>query len=137
MSYLLDTNICSAHIRRPAGLAHRFIQYSGRLAIPTIVLGELYAGAYMLGNAPRIFAGIDYLLQDVAVLPFDSVCAEAFGRLRGVLKQQGYSVNPIDLQIAAVAKAHGLTLVTNNTRDFEHIPELPLEDWLSSRQGNG
>ncbi len=131
MSYLLDTNICSAHIRRPAGLAHRFIQYSGRLAIPTIVLGELYAGAYMLANAAKILVGIEYLLQDVTVLPFDSACAEAFGKLRGVLKQQGRPVNPIDLQIAAVAKVHNLTLVTNNTKDFENIPGLTLEDWLT------
>jgi len=45
MRFLLDTNICSAHMRRPARLAHRFIQYIGHLAIPTIVVGELYAGA--------------------------------------------------------------------------------------------
>jgi predicted nucleic acid-binding protein len=48
MSYLLDTNICSAHARRPGGVAHRFIQHAGRLSMPTIVLAELYAGAYML-----------------------------------------------------------------------------------------
>ena len=131
MSYLLDTNICSAHIRRPAGLAHRFIQYSGRLAIPTIVLGELYAGAYMLPHPTTILTGIDDLLDDIAVLPFDSVCAEQFGKLRGILKQQGLVVNPIDLQIAAVALTYDLTLVTHNTKDFRAIPNLPLEDWLT------
>ena len=131
MSYLLDTNICSAHIRRPAGLAHRFIQHSGRLAIPTIVLGELYAGAYMLPNPTKILTGINDLLDDVTVLPFDSDCAEEFGKLRGVLKQQGLAVNPIDLQIAAVALTHNLTLVTNNAKDFQNIPGLTLEDWLT------
>jgi predicted nucleic acid-binding protein len=50
MSHLLDSNICSAHFRRPGGLAHRFIQYGGGLFVPTVVLGELYAGAYHLGN---------------------------------------------------------------------------------------
>ena len=110
MSYLLDTNICSAHIRRPAGLAHRFIQYSGRLAIPTRVLGELYAGAYMLPSPTKILVGIADLLDDIAVLPFDSACAEEFGKLRGILKQRGLAVNPIDLQIAAVALAHNLTV---------------------------
>ena len=131
MSYLLDTNICAAHIRWPAGLAHRFIQYSGRLAIPTIVLGELYAGAYMLSNPTKILAGIADLLDDMAVLSFDSACAEEFGKLRGILKQQGLAVNPIDLQIAAVALANNLTLVTNNTKHFQHIPGLTLEDWLT------
>lgn len=45
MIYLLDTDTCSAHMRRPAKLAHRFIQYTGQLAIPSVVLGELYTGA--------------------------------------------------------------------------------------------
>jgi len=46
MNFLLDTDICSAHLRRPAKVAHRFIQHAGGLAIPTIVLAELYAEAY-------------------------------------------------------------------------------------------
>lgn len=131
MTYLLDTNICSAHIRRPAGLAHRLFQYSGRLAIPTIVLAELYAGAYMLAAPDRILGGIDDLLKDVSVLPFDASCAEEFGKLRGTLKRAGISVSPIDLQIAAVSLVHKMTLVTNNTKDFQNIPGLSLEDWLS------
>ena len=131
MNFLLDTNICSAHMRRPAGLAHRFIQYSGRLAVPTIVLGELYAGAYMLPSPAKILTGIDDLLDDVAVLPFDLACAERFGKLRGVLKDRGVPVNPIDLQIAAVALTHDLTLVTHNTKDFHAVPGLVVEDWLT------
>jgi tRNA(fMet)-specific endonuclease VapC len=76
MSFLLDTNICSAHFRRPAGLAHRFIQYSGGLFIPTIVLGELYAWAYKRDDpAPLLHFINDDLLADVAVLDFDSPCA--------------------------------------------------------------
>ncbi len=118
-------------MKRPAGLAHRFIQYSGRLAIPTIVLAELYAGAYMLPNPNRILTGIADLLLDVTILPFDEACAEEFGKLRGLMKQQGIIINPIDLQIAAVAIAQGLILVTNNTKDFQNIPGLTLVDWLT------
>ena len=72
-----------------------------------------------------------YLLDDVAVLPFDSACAEQFGKLRGVLKQHGLAVNPILLQIAPVAVTHTLTLVTNNTKDFQNVFGLLLEDWLT------
>ncbi len=50
MSHLLDTNICAAHFRRPAGLAHRFFQYGGGLLIPAVVLAELYAGAYNVAD---------------------------------------------------------------------------------------
>lgn len=76
MSYLLDTNICSAHFRRPGGLAHRFIQFGGRLYVPTIVLGELYAGAYHAGNPVRLRQNIADLITDVQVLDFDQACAE-------------------------------------------------------------
>jgi tRNA(fMet)-specific endonuclease VapC len=130
VSFLLDTNICSAHMHRPAGLAHRFIQYSGRLWMPSIVLAELYAGAYMLDNPSKVLAAIDDLRQDVGVLVFNEPCAEKFGRLRGELKRAGFPGNPVDLMIAAVALVHNLTLVTNNTADFEHVPGLRLEDWL-------
>lgn len=131
MSFLLDTNICSAHMRRPGGLAHRFFQYSGRLYTSSIVLGELYAGAYMLGNPTHLLSLIADLLQDVNLLPFDEHCAEEFGKLRGVLHAHGVAISPIDLQIAAVASVHSLTLVTNNTKDFQRVPGLQLEDWLT------
>jgi predicted nucleic acid-binding protein len=52
MSFLLDTDHLSAHLRRPSGLAHRFFQYSGRLYTPTIALAELYVWAYRRPNAP-------------------------------------------------------------------------------------
>jgi tRNA(fMet)-specific endonuclease VapC len=46
MTHLLDTNICSAYLKRPGGLAHRFMQHAGGLALPTIVLAELYTWAF-------------------------------------------------------------------------------------------
>jgi tRNA(fMet)-specific endonuclease VapC len=131
MSFLLDTNICSAHMRRPAGLAHRFVQHSGRLQIPTVVLAELYAGAFMLDDPTRILTGINDLLQDLIVLAFDEECARQFGLLRGDLKRAGIATGPIDLQIASVALVHDLTLVTHNTADFQGINGLRLEDWLT------
>jgi len=131
MSHLLDTNIWAAHFRRPGGLAHRFIQYGGGLFVPTIVLGELYAGAYHLGNPAPLLQKIADLLHDVQILDFDHTCAEQFGKVRGALLQQGISVPTVDLMIAAVALVHNLTLVTNNTADFQRIPGLRLDDWLT------
>jgi tRNA(fMet)-specific endonuclease VapC len=71
------------------------------------------------------------LLQEVAVLDFDSACAEQFGKLQGGLLNQGIKVPVADLMIASVALAHNLTLVTNNTADFQNIPGLRLDDWLT------
>jgi len=130
MSFLLDTNICSAHFRRPAGFAHRFIQYGGRLAIPSVVLGELYAGAYHVPNSHKLLKEIRDLLCDVKVLDFDGTCAHKFGMLRGNLMREGVLVATVDLMIAATALVHDLTLVTNNTADFSRIAGLRLENWL-------
>lgn len=110
MRFLLDTNICSAHMRRPAQLAHRFIQHVDQLAIPTIVLAELYAGAYRHSNSTRLLDLIAELLQEVHVLDFDSFCAEHFGQIRGRMLQQGISASATDLMIASVAIEHDLQI---------------------------
>ncbi len=132
MSFLLDTNICSAHLRRPAGLAHRFIQYSGRLFTSIIVVGELFAWAYRRDDpAPLLKLLQEELFDDVAILPFDYDCALAFGRTKGLLLRAGVSVSEVDMLIAAVALAHDFTLVTHNTQDFRRIPDLRIDDWLT------
>ena len=131
MTHLLDTNICSAHMRRPGGLAHRFFQYASGIAISAVVLAELYSGAYKHPNPSRLLALIADLLQEVAVLDFDSACAEQFGKVQGGLLRQGIMVPETDLMIASVALIYDLTLVTHNTADFQNIPGLRLDDWLT------
>jgi tRNA(fMet)-specific endonuclease VapC len=132
MSFLLDTDTCSAHLKRPSGLMHRFVQHSGGLYIPTIVLAELYTWAYQRTNPTSVIQRIENdLVPDVTVLEFDSDCAKEFGRTRGQLLQQGISVSRVDLLIAAVALVNNLTLVTHNTTDYSNIPGLRLDDWLT------
>jgi tRNA(fMet)-specific endonuclease VapC len=132
MNFLLDTNICSAHLRRPARLAHKLEQYSGRLFISTVVLGELYAWAYRRDKPSKLLAAIeDDLTKDVAVLHFDELCAFEFGKLRGSFIKQGIAAETADLMIAATALVHELTLVTNNVKDFQRIPNLQIVDWLT------
>lgn len=131
MTHLLDTNICSGHIKRPGGLAHRFFQHAGGLCVPTIVLAELYAGAHKLPDPRRLLTAISDLIQEVTILEFDQRCAEAFGQVQGGLLARGLSVPVVDLLIASVALAHDLTLVTHNSADFRHVPGLRLEDWLA------
>jgi tRNA(fMet)-specific endonuclease VapC len=130
MSYLLDTNICSAHLRRPSGLAHRFTQHVGRLSIPTIVLAELYAWAHGRDAPQPVLSSIEDLLEDLDVLVFDRACAREFGRLWGVLRRQGAPTSPVDLMIASVALVHDLTLITHNPAHFQQVPNLRWEDWL-------
>ncbi len=125
MTHLLDTNICSAHIERPGGLAHRFFQHASGLCVPTIILAELYVGAHKLPDPSRLLTAISDLLQEVVVLDFDQKCAEVFGQVQGGLLASGLSVPVVDLMIASVALAHDLTLVTHNTADFQTRPRPP------------
>jgi tRNA(fMet)-specific endonuclease VapC len=132
MSLLLDTNIISAHVRRPAGLAHRFIQHSGHLYVSTVSLAEHYVWAFRRASPTAGQAAIDAMLQyEIGVLPFDEDCARAFGQVRADLQSRGLDVNPVDLMIAATALVYDLTLVTHNTVDFRNVPGLGLADWLT------
>jgi tRNA(fMet)-specific endonuclease VapC len=132
MSYLLDTNVLSAHMRRPAGLQHRFVQHSGRLYASSIALAELYDWTYRRPDPNAAMAAVDkMLLYEVAIIEFDNDCAKECGRLRTELRRQGIGVAALDLLIAAVALCFDLTLVTHNTKDFQKIPGLRLEDWLA------
>jgi tRNA(fMet)-specific endonuclease VapC len=132
MSFLLDTNICSAYLKGRSGLAHRFQQHGGRLYVPTVVVGELYTWAERrLNVAAAILQIEDDLLSQAIELPFDRICAREFGKQRAALLASGRPMDSIDLQIAVTALAHRLTLVTHNTADFIHVPGLQLADWLS------
>lgn len=131
MNFLLDTCTISAHVRRPAGLQARFIQYSGRLYLPTIVLAELYVLAYRLDDpTPRLDAIETILKDEVAVIDFDADCARVAGRIRADLNRRGASVPTADLLIGSVAVTYDMTLVTHNAADFRPIAGLRLMDWL-------
>lgn len=131
MSFLLGTNICSEHIRRPNHFGHRFVQHSGRLHIPVLVAAELFAWVYRRSSAGPRLERVRDLIAELSVLPFDLRCAERFGRLHAELLAQGLTPSPVDLMIAAVALEHNLTVVTHNVADFRNVPGLRLEDWLT------
>jgi len=132
VSFLLDTNILSAHLRRPSGLIHHFVQYSGRLFTSSVSLAELHVWVFGRPDPSPARAAVDTMLaHEVEVIPFDTDCAEEFGRLRAALRHRGTSVDNMDLLIAATALAYDLTLVTHNTAHFANIPGLRVEDWLA------
>jgi len=132
VAFLLDTNIVSAHLKQRGGLTHRFMQYSGRLCISTVVLGELFTWAYLRSDPLGFIARIENdLLPDLIVLDYDGAAAEKFGQVRAELIKKGLDASRLDLMIGCVALSHGLTLVTNNIKDFQNIPGLRIVDWLT------
>jgi tRNA(fMet)-specific endonuclease VapC len=86
-------------------------------------------GAYKSTRVEQNLAKLELLFSLVESLPFESKAAVQFGEIRAYLAQKGTPIGPYDLQIAAVARAQGLTLVTHNTREFARVPELKIEDW--------
>lgn len=132
MSFLLDTNICSAYIKKPGVLAHRFIQHGGGLFVSTIALAELYTWAERRPDPNPLLKAIKSdLLSVLQILDFDSDCSQTYGRLSASLSRRGITVPPFDLMIAAVAIVHDLTVVTHNVRDFTNVPQLRIVDWLA------
>lgn len=129
MSFLLDTDTCSAHLKTGA-LTHRFIQYSGRLFLSTVSLAELYTWALRKKASPKRLQGIQDLLSDVVVLDVTPDVSFKAGEVRAGLLDQGRHAPQTDMLLAATALINGFTLVTHNTQDFAHEPGLTIVDWL-------
>ena len=130
MSFLLDTDICSAQMKADARVHGRFIQYGGRLHVSTVTLGELFAWAGRAKASPRRSQTLRDLLKEVLVLPVDETVARKFGEVRAWQLDRGFASPDLDLLNAAVALVHGFTMVTHNTADYENVPGLILADWL-------
>jgi tRNA(fMet)-specific endonuclease VapC len=130
VSFLLDTDTCSAEIKGNNAVSNRFIQYSGRLHISTVTLAELHVWALRAHVSRKRMVSVSNLLKQVRVLCVDEAVAYRFGVARAWQLDHGCPSPDLDLLNAAVALAHGLTLVTHNTADYDNIPLLAKVDWL-------
>ncbi len=131
MSFLLDTDTCSAYLRGHPGVFNRFVQHSGGLYVSMITVGELYVWANRAAASPRWQHGLAGLLTQVVSLPVDDGIARAFGKTRARLLDRGVTVPANDLFIAATALVHDYTLVTHNVRHFSLVPNLRIDDWVT------
>lgn len=134
MNYLLDTNIVIALLhpeRRRTLLPHVTALSPGEIATSVIVAHELYFGAAGSARPEANRRRFDRLLLDLMPLPFSREDALAAGKIRAVLRAAGTPIGPYDVLIAGQAKARGLTLVTNNTREFARVEGLTVVDWLA------
>ena len=132
--FLLDTNIVSYYLRRSsASLEARLNQAlrGGHCAISVVTRAELRYGQEAMVAEDKRRSLIDGFLLRVPNLPWTSAAADHFGALKSQLKRQGTPIGELDTQIGAHALAEGLIFVTHNTRHFERIAGLKLEDWMS------
>lgn len=127
MMYLIDSDQIINYLKGiPTTI--RLIQtlVLDRLAISAISHAEVIAGVYGATDPARAETGYRSFLQDVTILPFTDTIGEEYGRVRFDLKRRGLLIPVQDMLIAATAIHHGLTLVTNNRKDFERIINLTL-----------
>ena len=130
LRYLLDTNIVIYVIKRkPLSALQLFNDNEGRMAISSITLAELLHGAEK-SNAPvRSLATVEDFCSRLEVLPYGAKAAQHYGSIRAALERLGRPIGVNDLHIAAHARSEGLTLVSNNLREFERVEALRLDNW--------
>lgn len=101
-----------------------------KIFLSSVTVSELYDGVYRSLKQASNEINLMRFLSPFDVLDFESKAAKKFGEIRHALESKGKVIGPYDLQIAAVAIVNDCTLVTNNTKEFERIENLSLENWV-------
>ncbi len=131
MTYLLDTNVWVAFLRNRHSLVVPRLRarQPADVCLCSVVVAELYYGCLRSANPAVNRDKVESLMRPYRSLPFDDAAAEQYATVRRHLEIQGVPIGPYDLQIAAIALAHGCTLMTHNTEEFSRVSSLLLEDW--------
>ena len=129
---MLDTNICIYIIKnRPTSVRAKFQEFHiGELCISSITVSELMYGAYKSQFVEKNLKAIEAFLMPFEIVDYDYIASVEYGKIRAYLEKQGRVIGNMDLQIAGHAMALGVTLVTNNTKEFERVTALQLDNWV-------
>lgn len=132
MKYMLDTNICIYAIKKkPESVLKRLrSELDSGICISSVTLAELRFGVEKSLYPERNTVALSQFLVPLNVLPFDDTAAVEYGRICAFLQRKGAPIGTMDMLIAAHAKTVGIPLVTNNTKEFERVPDLLLENWV-------
>lgn len=122
LKYMLDTSIAIYVIkRRPPEALATFNQHAGQLCISSITLAELMHGVEKSPKPDHNLRQVEDFTSRLTVLEYGNKAASHYGDIRAVLERKGTPVGVNDLHIAGHARSEGLTLVTNNLKEFEEI----------------
>jgi tRNA(fMet)-specific endonuclease VapC len=130
VNYLLDTDTCIYWLRNNP-LVREKVRQVGRdkISICVITAAELYYGAYNSSRMAENLARAAQFIQELPVVALNDNALLRFGELKAQLRKIGQPITDFDLLIASVALAEGYILVTNNTRHYDRIPGIQLENW--------
>lgn len=131
IKYMLDTDICSYIMReRPIELLKRFSALEmSQFCISIISYAEFLYGVQKSANPDKHQTVVDQFILHVDVLTWDQAAADHYGRIRAELEAQGQTIGNMDMMIAAHARSQSMTLVTNNEKHFQRVPDLRIENW--------
>ena len=130
LKYMLDTNIVIYVLkRRPLELLEIFNRHAGQMCLSVITHAELLHGAEKSAKPEDNIYIVEDFISRVEVLAYGGKAAAHYGEIRANLERKGTTIGVNDLHIAGHARCEGLTLVTNNLREFEHVEALRLENW--------
>ncbi|MFT3803652.1 MAG: type II toxin-antitoxin system VapC family toxin [Burkholderiaceae bacterium] len=129
--YMLDTNMCFYLMKnQPQEVARRFAQcYVGDVVMSAITYAELEFGVLACADPQRERANLTALVEDIPVAAFDASAGAVYGKIRMATRER--RKDALDKLIAAHAAALGVTVVTNNLRDFARYPGVVAENWLT------
>lgn len=131
LRFLLDTNIAIYVIkRRPLAALELFNAHSGQMAVSSITLAELLHGAEKSSAPDRTLAVVEDFCSRLDVLAYGARAAQHYGSIRAALERAGQPIGVNDMHIAAHARSEGLTLVSNNLREFDRVPALQTANWV-------
>ena len=132
MLYMLDTNMCSYIIRdNPKGVFKKLkkIEQEHTVALSSIVVSELLYGAKKRGSA-KLIKIVSLFIDQFVIYDYDKASAHAYAKIRTTLEKKGQVIGVHDMLISAHALSVGATLVTNNTKEFERVDGLSVENWV-------
>jgi tRNA(fMet)-specific endonuclease VapC len=131
LKYMLDTNIAIYVIKhRPIQALENFNRHAGHLCISSITLAELFHGVEKSVQPEHNLRQVEDFVSRLEVLEYGSKAAGHYGDIRANLERKGMPIGVNDLHIAGHARSEGLTLVSNNLREFERVEALRLENWV-------
>jgi tRNA(fMet)-specific endonuclease VapC len=132
MLYMLDTNMCSYIIRdNPKGVFKKLkeIEQDHSVALSSIVVSELLYGAKKRGSA-KLIKVVSLFIEQFVIYDYDKASAHEYAKLRTTLEKKGQIIGVHDMLISAHALSLGAKIVTNNTKEFERIDGLRVENWI-------
>lgn len=134
--YMLDTNMCIYLMKnQPEVVARRFAQcYVGDVVMSAITYAELEYGVAVCADPEREKANLTALIEDIPVVAFDAAAGVAYGPIRLATREN--KKDALDKLIAAHAVSIGVTVVTNNTKDFVRYPGVAVENWLEPEENS-